>query len=176
MSANADRGATARRAATNAVSASWTIAGRGRRLCAVPVCVTYGAALISVSCACGPACDGRASPRLSPALTPGRRRLDSFMGVFGSHPVASSHLSRRSCRPLPSAPRSVQMDDVRRALARIRHVACVITSRNYDYLLGGCFRQKHSSAALASARFRRLRGPRRRRTTRRRCRVAPWAW
>ena len=29
------------------------------------------------------------------------------------------------------------MDDVRRAWARIRHVACVTTSRNYDYLLGG---------------------------------------
>ena len=32
--------ATARRAAIDTVTASWTIAGRGRRLCAAPVCVT----------------------------------------------------------------------------------------------------------------------------------------
>jgi hypothetical protein len=43
--------------------------------CALYRCsVTHGAALITVPCACGPACDGRASPRLSPALTPGQRR------------------------------------------------------------------------------------------------------
>jgi len=51
-------------------------------------CLPPRATWTSVLCGYGPACAGRASPTLSPALTPGqrrrRRRLDQETAKFGN--------------------------------------------------------------------------------------------
>jgi len=78
--------ATARRAAIDAVAASWTIAGRGRRLCAVPVQRDAWSRLNHRALRVWPGVRRAASPRRSPALTPGqrrrRRRLDQYYGLY----------------------------------------------------------------------------------------------
>src|SRR5262249_25548553 len=66
--------ATARRAAIDAVAASRIIASRGRRLRAALALRRRVSQLDLARRVCGPACAGRASPKLSPALPPGQRR------------------------------------------------------------------------------------------------------
>jgi hypothetical protein len=64
--------ATARRAAIDAVPASWTIGSEKDGCALYRISVTCESPRSAVPCGCGPACAGRASPRLSPAREPGR--------------------------------------------------------------------------------------------------------
>ena len=64
-----------RRWLCRASAANWTIERRGRRPELRPSSALPYERSLSVACVeCGPACAGRAFPRLSTALTPGQRR------------------------------------------------------------------------------------------------------
>src|SRR5262249_23266564 len=80
--------ATARKAAIDAAAASWTLDRREGRPRAASDIAWPGEPDLVCAVGYGPACAGRASARLSPALTPGqrrrRRRLDLNTAGFGN--------------------------------------------------------------------------------------------
>jgi hypothetical protein len=70
----ADRTRRPGRAAIDAAAASWTIASNSDGCALTGTARRVSRFDLRPARLCGPACAGRASPRLSPALTPGQRR------------------------------------------------------------------------------------------------------